>query len=166
MITYTRNDKIYDENLLKGRIAETIVEQLFVRMGYEIYRFGMENTIPGIMNNLEKCRPSEVSYEIRKMPDFIVKNPKDKAVYYLEVKFRNDGKFSLSEIGENYPYKNAFFIVISKKHIRCISYSELEEFKEIPNKKDFLLGYREDFITNRKIILEFCELAKKYFDCV
>ena len=154
--TYSEYFKNFDENMIKGRIAETIVEQMFIRMGYNIYRFGMENTIPGIMDNLNHCKPKEISDEIRKIPDFIIKNPKDKSVYYVEVKFRAEGKFSLKELGSNYPYKNAYIIVASKKHIRCVLYSELEEIKELLMKKEYLLGYREDFKTNRDVILHFC----------
>ncbi|WP_157366558.1 hypothetical protein [Aquimarina agarilytica] len=152
--------------MIKGRIAETIVEQMFIRMGYDIYRYGMENTVPGIIQDLYNCKPKEVSDEIRKMPDFIIKNPNDNSVYYVEVKFRADGKFLLKELGKNYPYKNAYILVVSKKHIRCVLYSELEESGELLMKKEYLLGYREDFKTNREIILYFCELAKKYFSCL
>lgn len=80
----------------------------------------MENTIPAIMKNFHNCEPKEVYEEISKMPDFIVKDPNNNLVYYLEVKYRAKGKLTFKEIGANYPYKNAYFIVISKKHIRCI----------------------------------------------
>ena len=46
-MNYTDKSKRFDDNMIKGRIAETIAEQMFIRMGYKIYRFGMENTIPG-----------------------------------------------------------------------------------------------------------------------
>jgi len=32
--------------------AETIVEELFLTLGFQVFKYGMENTIPGIMELL------------------------------------------------------------------------------------------------------------------
>jgi hypothetical protein len=32
--------------MIKGRIAETLVEQLFLELGFQVFKYGMENTIP------------------------------------------------------------------------------------------------------------------------
>ena len=47
MINYTDKSKKFGDNMIKGCIAEAIAEQMFICMGYKIYRFGVENTIPG-----------------------------------------------------------------------------------------------------------------------
>jgi len=156
----------FDENMIKGRIAETLIEQLFDRMGYDVYRYGMENTVPGIMKKLSNSEPKEVVHEISKMPDFIVKHPEEKQIHYIEVKFRANGKFSFDDLKHGYPYKNSYFIVVSKKHIKCLSYSELEEGKEITPRSRNFLGSRDDFKTDKETIIQFCQFAVKFFECV
>ena len=154
----------FDKNMIKGRIAESLIEQLFERMGYEVYRYGMENTIPGIMKKLASSKPKEVINEIAKMPDFVVKY--SNFIHFIEVKFRANGHFDFDDIGSYYPYKNAYFIVVSKRHIKCLSYSELEEGKKItPNSKNYL-GNREDFKTRKDTIIQFCKFAVKFFESV
>ena len=44
-------------------------------LGYNVFRYGMENTVPGIMDLLKGVR-SDVAYNIRRMPDFVVQKPK------------------------------------------------------------------------------------------
>jgi len=65
--------------MIKGRIADTLVEELFLSQGYSVFRYGMENTIPGIMDLLKGVR-SDVAHDIRTMPDFVI--PKIKK-YFL-----------------------------------------------------------------------------------
>jgi len=68
------------ENMIKGRIAETLVEELFLSMKYSVFRYGMENTVPGVMDLLKGVR-SDVANNIRRMPDFVVQ--KGKEVYFV-----------------------------------------------------------------------------------
>lgn len=35
--------------MIKGRIVESLIQELFLSMGYNVYRYGMENTIPAII---------------------------------------------------------------------------------------------------------------------
>jgi len=57
--------------VIKGRIAETIVEELFRSLGFQVFSYGMENSIPGIKDLLKGVR-GDVSKNIRQMPDFVV----------------------------------------------------------------------------------------------
>jgi len=61
------------------------------------------------------------------MPDFVVQNPETKDVYFLEIKFRASGEFKFSDLPKNYPYTNAYIILVSKKHIKCLTVEELEK---------------------------------------
>jgi len=42
--------------MIKGRIAETLIEELFLSLDYNVFRYGMENTVPGIMHLLKGVR--------------------------------------------------------------------------------------------------------------
>lgn len=152
----------YRFNMIKGRIAETLIQELFLSLGYNVFRYGMENTIPGIMDLLKGVR-SEVAHEIRSMPDFVVQNPRKSEVYFVEVKFRKSGSFTFKDIPENYAWENAYFIVVSKKHIKCISFAELKAGKEInPGCRNYL-GSRKEFETNKETIIDFCDFALLFF---
>ena len=158
--------KMYDpENMIKGRIAETLIEELFLSLGYNVFRYGMENTVPRIMKLLAGVR-SDVASNIRRMPDFVIQHPERKDVYFIEVKFRASEEFSRKHIAKDYPYQNAYFIVVSKNHIKCITYKELEEGKEISKSSKNYLGNRKEFDLNKEVIISFCKFAVKFFESV
>ena len=50
----------YKEGMIKGRIAETLIEELFLSLGYNVFRYGMENTVPAITKLLQDVK-SEVA---------------------------------------------------------------------------------------------------------
>lgn len=78
----------YAESMLKGRMAETLVEELLKQSGNIVYRFGYEALVQNLVQ-LESSfdRTSEVGERIRAIPDFIVIDSKGNPSF-LEVKFR------------------------------------------------------------------------------
>lgn len=158
-------EKNYRYGMIKGRIAETLIQELFLSLGYNVFRYGMENTIPGIMELLKGVR-SDVAQEIRRMPDFVMQNPKTKDVYFVEVKFRASGEFKLKDLPKNYPYENAYIILVSKKHIKCITVTELQDGKEITPTSHNYLGNRKEFDLDKDVIIDFCNFAIHFFENV
>lgn len=161
----SEKNRSYRYNMIKGRIAETLIQELFLSLDYNVFRYGMENTIPGIMDLLKGVR-TDVADDIRRMPDFVIQNPNDKKVYFIEVKFRASGSFKLKDLPDNYPYQNAFIILVSKKHIKCITVDELYEGKEITPKSQNYLGNRKEFDLDKETIIEFCKFAVQFFEGV
>lgn len=153
------------EGVIKGRIAETIVEELFRSLGFQVYKYGMEHSIPGITELLRGIK-DDVAMNIRKMPDFVIF--KNDRAHFLEVKFRAKEIFSIKDIDKNgdYPYHNALILLVSKKHIKCISYKELAEGKEITPTCRNYLGSRKEFETDKDVIKAYCEYAVKFFETV
>ena len=151
----SKSENIYKESIIKGRIAETLIEELFLSLNYGIFRYGMENTIPGIVGLLKGVN-SEVASNIRKMPDFVIQHPENKSVYFIEVKFRASGEFDkndqyFTKNGKSiidYPYENAYFIVAIT-----------------PKSKNFL-SKRDELGLDRKTIINFCKFAVKFFECI
>ena len=161
----SKREHNYRYNNIKGRIAETLIEELFLSLEYNVFRYGMENTIPGIMKLLKGVR-GDVSDEIKRMPDLVVQNPKNNSVFFVEVKFRASGEFDIKDLerGKDYPYENAFIIVVSKRHIKCLTYEELKSGKEITPTSHNYLGNRNEFDLDKEVIKEFCEFAVKFFE--
>lgn len=148
--------------MIKWRIAETLVEQLFLELWFQVFNYGMENTIPWIMDLL-KWVDDDVSYHIRKAPDLVVY--KDNHAHFVEVKFRANETFTIKDLEKEkwYPYKNALFVIVSKRHIKCISYEELKAWKEITEHSHNYLWSRKEFETDKNKIIEYCKYAVKFF---
>ncbi len=91
----TNNNKSdFSEGILKGRMAETLVEELFKKSGNTVYRFGYEAVLQNLVQLERKFdRDSEVGQRIRAIPDFIVIN-KDGEPSFVEVKFRWNGELT------------------------------------------------------------------------
>jgi hypothetical protein len=161
----TEDQKKFRYNMIKGRIGETLIQELFLSLGYNVFRFGMENTIPGIMELLKGVR-NDVAQEIRRMPDFVMQNPANKEVYFIEVKFRANGEFKAKDLPKNYPYTNAYIVLVSKKHIKCLTAQELLDGQEITPESRNYLGSRKEFDLDKEIIIEFCKFAIQFFEGV
>lgn len=92
-------------DMIKGRIAETIAEELFRDLGFYMIKFGKEHTISPLIQlqnfvrdcggkfTLEKDHVNifPISY-INKLPDFVIVD-KTGRVGFLEVKFRKNAHF-------------------------------------------------------------------------
>jgi hypothetical protein len=161
----TEQEHNYRYGMIKGRIAETLIQELFLSLKYNVFRYGMENTIPGIMELLKGVR-SDVADEIRRMPDFVMQNPKNNTVYFVEVKFRASGEFKLKDLPNNYPYSKAYIVLVSKKHIKCITVEELHEGKEITSTSTNYLGSRKEFDLDKQVIIDYCGFAIQFFQSV
>ena len=158
----SKRESKYKEDMIKGRIAETLIEELFLSLDYNVFRYGMENTVPGIMELLKGVR-SDVATNIKRMPDYVVQHRKTKEVFFIEIKFRTSEEFKKSDLPKDYPYENCYFIIVSKKHIKCITYAELMEGKEVTPKSKNYLGSRKEFDLDKNVIIDFCDFAVKFF---
>lgn len=103
-------------NSIKGRVAETIIQELFLAHEFNVFHYGMERSIPGIAQLTRKTR-GPVNDRIRTMPDFVVQDPRNNRLHFVEVKYRASGKFSIEDIRGDYPWPHAYFIIVSKEHM-------------------------------------------------
>ncbi len=101
------------------------------------------------------------------MPDFVIQDSKDRdKLFFVEVKFRKSEKFDRDDISDNYPFENCYFVVVSKEHIKCITYQELEEGEKITLNSKKYLGYREEFDLDEDKVKDFCDFVVKFFEGV
>lgn len=161
----TPQEQSFRYNMVKGRVAETLIQELFLSLGYNVFHYGMERSVPGIAN-LIRNNSSPVARDIRSMPDFTMQDPRKNEVYFVEVKYRASESFSIKDLPEDYPWLNAYFILVSKKHIKCITFQELKDGKAIsPTSKNYLFK-RKEFELDKDTIIAFCEMAVKFFEGV
>jgi len=118
------NNGFSPESMLKGRMAESMVEELLKKSGNTVYRFGYE----AIMQNLTQIKKtydahSDAGERIRCIPDFIVID-KDGSPIFLEVKFRwngllhSDDLLRLKKIGSFWNAKIIFVGSLKKPFFR------------------------------------------------
>lgn len=87
------------ENVTKGRIAETLVNELLRKAGFHVYRFGYES----VLQNLTQVEGSilkgdtDITRQIRSIPDFLC--VKEGKPIFVEVKFKSRW---LSELNKNF----------------------------------------------------------------
>jgi hypothetical protein len=80
----------FSRDLIKGKIAEIIFEQMFRVSGkFTILRFGYEYTQPELAQYQYLTKIKTVLENIRTSPDFILISQNKKEVYLVEVKYRS-----------------------------------------------------------------------------
>jgi hypothetical protein len=78
----------FSRKLVKGRIAETLFEQLLRDAGcFTILAFGYENVLPELANEQRDLKAEDTMEIIRRAPDFVVINNNNHEVYLIEVKY-------------------------------------------------------------------------------
>ena len=80
----------FSHNLIKGKIAETVFEQMFRSMGkFTVIPFGYESTLPEIAQNSHRVEYQFVLEQIRTAPDFAIVSHDQTEVFLVEVKYFN-----------------------------------------------------------------------------
>ena len=152
------------ENLLKGRIAESLIEGLLKKCGNKVYRFGYETVLQNL-TQLEKSfdRESEVGQRISSIPDFIVVN--QKKISLVEVKFRTkpylyETDIKKLKIIETFWQAKIIWITLTRPYFRVSVSPYLNEKGDlnlIPIEED------SDFMVVVDILEEFNKLVEKYY---
>ncbi|MBI3627959.1 MAG: hypothetical protein HY220_04440 [Candidatus Sungbacteria bacterium] len=153
------------ESMLKGRMAETLFEELMRQSGNIVYRFGYEAIVQNLVQLEEKFdRYNEVGERIRAIPDFIVLDKSGKPEF-VEVKFRWDSKSGNAD-----PER----LVILQKYwgaklvvVNCWQqpYFRIAESPYLDNKKQFVLNPLmevKNWKIKQEVYWEFENLVHKY----
>lgn len=81
--------KFSSKDFIKGKIAETIFEEMFLEAGdYTIIPFGYEKILPELANHKKFPSAQKVIDNIRTSPDYAVIMPDRNRILLIEVKFR------------------------------------------------------------------------------
>jgi len=76
------------ENMIKGRIAEAIIEELLKASENDVYRFGYESILQNLVQKGSNFdRRNKNAHQVKSIPDFVVLNSEGNN-FFLEVKFR------------------------------------------------------------------------------
>ena len=162
------------ENVIKGKLAEGLVEQMLKASGCRVYRLGAEAALENIAQlEDEFSKDSDLGKKMASIPDFAVMGCRERPVF-VEVKFRAEPE-SLEEelLLEKEPQeifwqaKIVLVTIKEKPFFRVLTPPYFSKEKREgwpipvanwkPLEKDIDLG------CDKKIITQFEELAKKYY---
>jgi len=80
----------FAENLIKGKIAETVFQEMFVSQGeFDILPIGYEYKTPEVAENLAMLKNKELIANLRHTPDFLMFSKDKRDAFLVEVKFRS-----------------------------------------------------------------------------
>lgn len=142
------------DNLIKGKIAEIVFEEMFSEMGCKVIPFGYERTVPELRRYNKSKQGKKVLDNFRDTPDFAVIPFDKKNIFLIEVKFRSE--LDIAEI-----------IGTAERQIERWNPSELF----IATKEGFYINDCATIIKNNDIArLESCrvseELQNKYLKLI
>lgn len=143
------------ENMIKARIAETIVEEMFRRSGYQVYRFGYESVLQNLVQNKNRIdKGHDVGQTVAHMPDFLV--VRDNIPDFIEVKYRKSGKLNVKRL-QSWSQGRVLLVFPFPPYFKI---SRVEEFKKTGKLYDL---DKDRFIPiSKKIIGKFIPLVEKY----
>src|SRR5437867_4116486 len=82
--------KDFSKQLIKGKIAEMVFDQMFRKVGdYTVIPFGYETIIPEIMQYTDQANSRGLIDNIRSAPDFALVSHDPRQVHLVEVKYRS-----------------------------------------------------------------------------
>lgn len=142
-------------NYVKGHIAEGIVRNLLTSMGFKVFKYGIENSLP-IISDFELFGAKRKSFDFKLVssrPDLFVFNEDKKTAYLIEVKYRNSN-YPLSKIlADDYPYQNALIAIVSSNEIRIIKALELQSMDSVEFMKDkYLIENFTEFNLDKGLV--------------
>ena len=162
------------ENIIKGKLAESMVEQLLKASGCRVYRLGSEAMLENIVQLEDEFnKDSNLGKKIASIPDFVVMGNREKPIF-VEVKFRTDPesleeellleKESLEKFWES---KIVLVTTKKKPYFRVLTPPYFSKQKRegwpIPVPNWMPLEKDDDLGCTAKIIKQFEELAEKYY---
>jgi len=153
-----KNDSIkFTENLVKGKIAEMLFEQMLRDAGkFTILAFGYESVLPELASRQHDLHAEETMEIIRRAPDFAVINNDNHDVHLIEVKYMMHitpkkvlsaaermyeswkPSYLFISTPEGFYYGKASIIVEKKGEIPRLGFSQISE--ELQNKYTELLN--------------------------
>ena len=152
----------FNLNTLKGRMAEHLVQDLFIQSGYNVFNFGLERLHPILSKDVRK-KETKTGKALRFMPDFVVQSKKNGDLFYLEVKFRANGFFEFDETYMEYPYQNAWFVIVSPEKIQCMHYKLLMKKNKVTSHTNLSLASVKQFHIDKNILEEYEQYARVMF---
>ena len=130
-------------NIIKGRIAEALVEELLRTCGNNVYRFGYESLLQNLVqadSNFD--RTTKNGQQVRSIPDFVVVSARGNPTF-VEVKFRSDPEWLKGEMLrriEQFWHAKVVLVTITQPYFRVAQFDPSSDgclFQPLEADRDF-----------------------------
>lgn len=125
----------FSQNLIKGRIAETLFEQMLREAeGFTILAFGYENILPELASRQQGIHKEETMEIIRRAPDFVIIDNDTHEVQLVEVKYmmHPEPKYIISDARRMYEsWKPSWLFLVTPKGFFFSKASDIIEQKGV-----------------------------------
>jgi DNA-directed RNA polymerase subunit RPC12/RpoP len=143
-------------NLLKGRLAQVVIETIFREFGYEVYPYGYERYLTSIMKFMTKGDASVAARKVRASPDLFVYDRESNDGFFVETKATNSpdesnfwiSKSTLDTYLTHWPEVVLVVYCIRSMNIYCRSVRDIHP-DELPIKRSRIIG-RDNYTLNLK----------------
>jgi hypothetical protein len=134
-------------NVIKGRIAEALVEELLRACGNNVYRFGYESVLQNLVQaDANFNRTTKNGQQVRSIPDFVVVTGHGNPIF-VEVKFRADPEWLKKEMLrriEEFWHAKVVLVTITKPYFRVARLDPDSDsciFQPLETERDFGVTY-------------------------
>ncbi|MEM9678873.1 MAG: hypothetical protein AAF901_01005 [Bacteroidota bacterium] len=168
---HNRKELNFKFQLVKGRIAENLVQELFLSEGYQVFKYGVENNYPYLLQEI-KGDGNPISLSLRITPDLIIFNPNTRQVQYVEVKYCASGEFELSYRINPEKYKMCFpstvFFIITNDGFFEVEFDRFLESRFLnltldKNKEQHLMRDTSKFDIRPECLKQYEDMAQTLF---
>jgi hypothetical protein len=147
----------WPDNLIKGRIAECIIEEMFKRARYKVYRFGYEANLQNLTQNSRGLKHRDnINKIVKEAPDFIIE--RNGLIDFIEVKFRSSGKW---EVPKDYFWKDGWILLVMPEP----PYFKIGDVRELLRGDPYIpLKNEKDFKIDAQLIDSFSKYVRRFLD--
>jgi DNA-directed RNA polymerase subunit RPC12/RpoP len=141
-------------NLTKGRLAQVLVETLFLQFGYEVYPFGYESYFTNIIKHMRKGTANVPARKVRASPDLFVYDREINDGFFLEVKATSTrdessywvSQFTLDTYRDHWPEAILVVYCIATGNLYCKQIAEIYQ-QPLPIEKSSSSGW-QNYVLN------------------
>jgi len=158
-ISLLKNTK-FQLNLLKGNIAQSIIETIFQEFGYEVYPYGYESYLTNIIKHMKKGNSNVPVMKIRSTPDLYIYDRAENEGFLVEVKASNTPneseywirKYTVDKYLKYWEEAILIIYCIISNNIYCcpigkIPFENLEITKSFSKEDMYVINLKENFVS-------------------
>lgn len=148
-------------NVLKGRLAQVVIEAIFLEFGYEVYPYGYESYLTNIIKFMKKGDANIPVRKMRATPDLFVYDREFNDGFFLEVKATNTpdeteywvSKPTLHSYLSYWPEAILIIYCIPSMNIYCRQVSDISpehltvERSDINGHDNYIINLKTDFLS-------------------